>query len=226
MGIEVEEGAFVEAPTADATGMDRRAFGEFVSPRGELASYAFGWTTGAQPHAGRISIGIGAGNPGGGTFHALVVPHDDGHGLSLTDEPFERVPQGGPHLTAGEARAHDTLPFIWWVADAVLDRDRRAAWMLHWLTGTTSIQTLEVFERREPVLYVSHDADDGVWQLIGPTDADPRTGRLGHLHHAVDEDPTLVAVLDLRPGESATRPAPGAPWTRHPARRRWFRRRP
>ncbi|MET7423731.1 hypothetical protein [Dactylosporangium sp. NPDC005555] len=217
MEIEVEEGAFVEVPTADATGMDRRAFGEFVSHRGEMASYAFGWTTGADPHAGHLTIGMGVGNPGGGTFHARVVQHGDGHGLALTDEPFERVPEGGPDLTAAQARAHDTLPFIWWVADLVLERDRRAAWMLHWLLGTNSIQTLEVFERREPILYVSHDAGDGSWQLIGPSDADPTTGKLGHLHHAVDEDPTLVDILDLAPGESATRAAPGAPWTRHPA---------
>lgn len=106
MEIGVEEGAFVEVPTADATGMDRRAFGEFVSHRGEMASYAFGWTTGADPHAGHLTIGMGVGNPGGGTFHARVVQHGDGHGLALTDEPFERVPEGGPDLTAAQARVH------------------------------------------------------------------------------------------------------------------------
>lgn len=72
MHIQVIEGRFIEVPTNGATGMDRRAFGEFVGPGGELASYAFGWTTGAQPHVARLSIGIGAGNPGGGTFHAVV----------------------------------------------------------------------------------------------------------------------------------------------------------
>ena len=43
-----------------------KMFGEFVGPRGELASYAFGWTTGSEPHVAALSIGIGAGNPGGG----------------------------------------------------------------------------------------------------------------------------------------------------------------
>jgi hypothetical protein len=56
-------------PTTEVMGMDRRAFGEFVGPRGELASYAFGWNTGSQPHVARLSIGIGVGKPGGGTFH-------------------------------------------------------------------------------------------------------------------------------------------------------------
>jgi hypothetical protein len=210
--IQVLEGALVEVPTADVTGMDRRAFGEFVGPGGELASYAFGWVSGADPHVARLSIGIGAGNPGGGTFHANMFVNDDGHAFSLTDEPFERVPQGGPDLTAAQARAHEDLPFVWWVTDHVMQQDRRAWWMRHWLLETASIQTLEVFEHREPVLLVRHDADDGTWQLIGASDANSSTGRIGHLHHAVDEDQSLIDVLDLPPGRSAIRAALGKPW--------------
>ncbi|MFE5507419.1 MULTISPECIES: hypothetical protein [Amycolatopsis] len=213
MDIQVIEGALVEVPTDTATGMDRRAFGEFVGPRGELASYAFGWTTGADPHAARLSIGIGAGNPGGGTFHAVVFQHEDGHAFSLTSDPFERVPQGGPDLTADESRAHEDLPFVWAVADEVMRRDRRAWWMRHWLLRTLCVQTREVFERREPILLVRHDADDGMWQLVGASDADGDTGKVGHLHHAIDEDPTLIDVLDLPPGGSATRTGAGSPWT-------------
>jgi hypothetical protein len=209
----VTEGRLLEVPTPAATGMDRRAFGEFESRRGELASYAFGWVTGADPHVARLTIGIGAGNVGGATFHAVVAPHDGGHGFQLVDEPFESVPQGGPHLTAEAARGHEDLDFIWHVADSVMLRDRRAWWMLQWLTGTRAIQTSEVFERQEPVLLVVNDDDDELWQLIGTSNAGP-DGKIGHLHHAVDEDPTLVDVLDLAPGESATREAVGAPWTR------------
>lgn len=210
--IQVREGALTETMTADATGMDRRAHGEFVGPGGELASYAFGWTTGADPHVARLSVGIGAGNPGGGTFHAVIFVNEGGHAFSLTDQPFERVPQGGPDLTADQARAHEDLPFVWWVTDQVMQHDRRAWWMRHWLLGTTCIQTGEVFARREPVLLISHDADDGMWQLIGASDADAGTGRIGHLHHAVDEDPSLIDVLDLPPGRSAARTAAGKPW--------------
>ncbi|XVU29707.1 hypothetical protein ACQPZJ_22285 [Actinoplanes sp. CA-054009] len=210
--IQVIEGALVEVPTADATGMDRRAFGGFVGAHGELASYAIGWTTGADPHVGRISIGIGAGNPGGATIHAVIFEHEGSHAFSLVDEPFERVPEGGPDLSADEARAHEDLPFMWWVADRVMERDRRAYWLRHWLLGTNSIQTAEVFERTEPILYVSHDADDGIWQLIGASDANPKTGKLGHLSHAIDEDPTLIDILDLTPGERVERDGPGRPW--------------
>jgi hypothetical protein len=212
--VQVLEGRLVEVPTADVTGMDRRAFGEFIGPQGELASYALGWTTGSDPHVAHLTIGIGAGNPGGGSFHAVVFPHEGGHAFALVDEPFERVPQGGPDLTADQARAHGDLPFVWWVADLVMDRDRRAWWMRHWLLGTRCIQTAEVFERAEPVLLVSNDADDDLWQFIGATDADPGTGKVGHLHHVVDEDPTLAEVLNLAPGQCATRGHVGGPWTR------------
>jgi hypothetical protein len=84
--------------------------------------------------------------------------------------------------------------------------------MKHWLLQTTSIQTREVFERSEPILFVSHEADDGMWQLIGASDADPSTGKIEHLHHAVDEDRSLLDVLDLPPGGRATRANAGSPW--------------
>ncbi|MGW4248916.1 hypothetical protein [Nocardia sp. NPDC004722] len=62
-------------------------------------------------------------------------------------------------------------------------------------------------------LFVSNDDDDEYWQLIGPTDAGAE-GRIGHLSHAVDEDPTLMDILDLEPGFEGTRAAPGSAWTR------------
>jgi hypothetical protein len=112
-GFLTRKRALTETVTADATGMGRRAYGEFVGPGGEPASYTFGWTTGADPHVARLSVGIGAGNPGGGTFHAVIFANEGGHAFSLTDQPFERVPQGGPDLTADQARAHEDLPFVW-----------------------------------------------------------------------------------------------------------------
>ncbi|WP_433112197.1 hypothetical protein [Micromonospora sp. CA-246542] len=215
MNPKVIEGRLTQ--TQAGSGVERRVFGEFVGSRGELASYAFGWTTNSEDHVARLTVGIGAGNPGGGSFHAVIFERESSYACSLVDEPFERVPEGGPDLTATEARAHEDLPFIWWVVDLVMERDRRARWMKHWLLETNSIQTREVFDQKEPILYVSHDADDGLWQLIGASDADPATGKLSHLHHAVEHDLTLLDVLDLGPGESAHRTGPDAPWTAGPS---------
>jgi hypothetical protein len=51
--------------------------------------------TGSQPYVARLSAGIGVGNSGGGTLHAVVFRNEDGHAFSLVDEPFEHVLQGG-----------------------------------------------------------------------------------------------------------------------------------
>lgn len=83
--------------------------------------------------------------------------------------------------------------------------------MRHWLLGTRAIQTRQVFEVEEPILLVCND--DDLWQLIRSSDAGP-DGVIGHLFHAVDEDPTLAEVLDLAPGERAVRDRTGAPWLR------------
>jgi hypothetical protein len=211
--IEVNEGRLDETATPDATGLERRAYGEFVGPRGELASYALGWRTDADPLVGRVSIGIGVGNEGGGTFHAEAFFQDDVLGYALVDEPFAEVPQGGPHLSAAEAKAHVDIEFVWAVVDVVFERDRRAGWLRHWLGGTVAIQTPQAFDLEEPILLVQHDADDGVWQLIGTSDAG-EDGRVAHLVHAVDADPTLLDVLDLAPGERAVRSEVGGEWTR------------
>ncbi|MBJ8339169.1 hypothetical protein JGU71_09745 [Antrihabitans sp. YC3-6] len=210
--MKISEGRFIEGPTPSASGIDRRAHGEFVSPRGELASYAFGWTTGEEKRVARLTIGLGVGNPGGGSFHAMMFPTEGSFAYGLVDEPFERVPQGGPDLTAAEARAHECIEFVWWVVDTVMERDRRAWWMKHWVLGTNAIQTPEVYDLSEPILLVCND-DDGIWQLIGTTEAGSE-GSISHLFHAVDNDPTLIDVLDLPSGYCATRDAVGRPWSR------------
>ncbi len=202
----------VEEPV-EGGGVARRAFGEFFGERAEMASYAIGWTTGADPHVGRVTVGIGAGHPEGGTFHAVVFDRADSYAYSLVDERFAEVPQGGPHLTAEQARAHEDLPFVWWVVDQLMQRDPRAWWMRHWLVGTKCIATVEVFEQREPVLLVTHDEDEW-WQLIGSTAAGSE-GRIGHLAHAIEDDPTLMDVLNLESGWQSTRSGAGESWTRH-----------
>lgn len=214
----VEPGRLIEART-ESGGTDRRAHGEFVGPNGELASYALGWTTGTEDDHGRISIGIGVGDPAGGTFHAAVFSEDDNLSFALLDERFEDVPQGGPHLTAAQAREHVDLAFVWWVAGQVMERDPRARWMMHWLDNTPAVTTPQVAAHEEPILLVVNDTgeDDPYWQLIGTSDAGEE-GAIVHLHHVVDDDPTLAEVLDLAPGEAAFRDGANAPWTRTPSR--------
>ncbi len=208
----VVEGRLVERVCPDCGNVERRAFGEFESTRGELASYALGWTSGHDDVVGHMTIGIGAGNPGGGSFHCELRPSGDSYGSVLVDRPFEDVPQGGPDLTREEALAHEDLPFVWFVSDEVMVQDRRAVWMAHWLLGTVAYVTGPVSEGTAPVRHVVHDVD-GDWALLCGTVA-PDQAHVAHLYHALDADPTLLAVLDLKLGWRADRSGPGASWRR------------
>jgi hypothetical protein len=119
--------------------VERRAFGESVSERGELASYAIGWTSGHEDQVAHMTIGLGAGSPRGGSFDIEIRMGEDAWRVTLVDRPFERVPQGRPDLTREQALAHEDLDYVWFVADQVMAQDRRAFWMLHWLVGTQAL---------------------------------------------------------------------------------------
>lgn len=202
--MQIEEGRLVERECPDCGGIERRAFGEAESKRGELSSYAIGWTSGHEELVGHMTVGIGAGNPGGGSFHMVVLVDDEGApGLQLVGRPFEDVPQGGPDLTREEALAHEDLPFVWLVADEVLIQDRRANWMVHWIRQTRAFATQPVIDGTEQIRHVVREAD-GEWQLLCGT-VEPDEPHLFHLFHAFDRDPSLLAVADLPAGQRADR---------------------
>jgi hypothetical protein len=210
--MRIQEGRLVEAPRPHCGHIEHRAFGESESPRGELASYAIGWTSGHEDVKGWMTVGIGAGNPGGGSFHIELRVSDGEPGMNLVDQPFEDVPEGGPDLTREVALAHPDLRYVWYVADEVMLQDRRAWWMEHYLRGTRAFATRPVVEGGEDVRHVIRD-DDGEWQLLcGTVPADEP--QVFHLHHALDRDQTLLDVLDLEPGERADRESRDRPWLR------------
>jgi hypothetical protein len=210
----IEEGRLVSMRCSECGGLERRAFGEFESFRGELTSYAIGWTAGREDRAGHMTIGMGVGNPGGGTFHIAVRTDDDGEWvMGLVDRPFEDVPQGGPDLTREEALAHDTLPYIWLVADVVMEQDRRALWMEHWLKRTEAHAPAPVIRQQAPVTRVIRggEGEEIAWRLLGEGDDDAELHAVD-LSFALDE--SMLDVLALAPGERAEREAPGMPWIR------------
>lgn len=211
--MSIEPGRLEERPCPHCGELERRAFGEAESMRGELSSYALGWTTGTEHSVGRMTVGIGAGNPGGASFHMEVIVGDGGWAMRLVDEPFEDVPEGGPDIGRDEGLAHDTIEFVWWVADEVMDQDPRAGWMRHWVEETMAFVTEPIAQREQPVRHVIRD-DDGDWQLLCGTD-DPGDDLVPlHLYHSLDRDQTLLELLDLEPGHRADRSAAGEPWRR------------
>ena len=209
--MQIELGRLIEAPCPHCGHMEHRAFGESESRRGELASYALGWTSGHEDVVGHMTIGIGAGNPGGGSFHIEVRVRDGALGMELVDRPFEAVPEGGPDLTREQSLAHPDLEYVWFVADEVMRQDRRAWWMEHYLHRTRAFAT-EPVVHGQTVLGVVRD-EDAEWQLLCGT-VEPVEPEIFHLHHALDRDHTLLEVLDLEPGGRADREARDRPWVR------------
>lgn len=72
----------------------------------------------------------------------------------------------------------------------------------------------QVLDGSEPILLVSHDANDHGWQFIGISDASVTDGRVVCLEHIVQLDPTVCDVADLAPGWQAVREEVGGPWSR------------
>jgi len=76
-----------------------------------------------------------------------------------------------------------------------------------------------VVREGKPVLYVSHDDDDGTWQFLAGSD-EPRTedAMVVGLGEMIARDHGLLALADLPCGWIAWRTAPGQPWRRgrHP----------
>jgi hypothetical protein len=75
--------------------------------------------------------------------------------------------------------------------------------------------TRAVMERSAPILFVSHEADDGAWQFLNP-DWEPDDLVVICLQHALQQDPSIAALADLPRSWSAERQSPVEPWRRAP----------
>jgi hypothetical protein len=68
----------------------------------------------------------------------------------------------------------------------------------------------------DPILFVSHDADDRGWQFLDGREPEAAEGRLIGMAHALRRDPTLRDIADLPPGWMAARTSAADPWVREP----------
>ena len=65
----------------------------------------------------------------------------------------------------------------------------------------------------DPILYVSHDADDGMWQfLCGRNGHSTQEARLVSLAKVVDIDPQIGALASMPLGCAAERNDADSPW--------------
>lgn len=83
--------------------------------------------------------------------------------------------------------------------------------------NTAVFTTRQVFDDGQPILYVSHDADDGAWQFhTGGTGVSAGDALVVCLKNVVELDPAICALADLPLGWIAERKNKGRPWERRP----------
>jgi hypothetical protein len=66
----------------------------------------------------------------------------------------------------------------------------------------------------QPILYVSHDEEDGMWQFLTGGPVDMADAMVVGLREVYDMDPSVGELADLPLGWIARRAAVGRPWRR------------
>lgn len=77
-----------------------------------------------------------------------------------------------------------------------------------------TITVRQIIEDGRPVLYVTHDADDGGWQFFTGDDVSTDDAMVLSLEEMLKYDPTLAGLANMEPGWMAVRERIGAPWHR------------
>jgi hypothetical protein len=82
--------------------------------------------------------------------------------------------------------------------------------------NTAAITTRLVLEDGAPILLVTHDEEDGGWQILCGTTDDPDDARVVGLGTMCARDSSLLELADLPEGWRAWRADIRAPWQRGP----------
>lgn len=104
----------------------------------------------------------------------------------------------------------------------VIDLPRHTAtqgdWMDDWPfddpENVASITVRQILQGGQPILYVSHDADDRMWQFLTGGPVDVADAMIVSLREVYSLDPSIGELADLPLGWTAERSASGKPWQR------------
>ncbi|WP_336775923.1 hypothetical protein [Paenibacillus sp. MMO-58] len=72
----------------------------------------------------------------------------------------------------------------------------------------------KIMKLESPVLYVTHDEEDGMWQFLDGDDVIEEEARLISLKQMVDIDPSLTSLANLPLGWVAWRETKDSEWIR------------
>ncbi|MCM1356060.1 MAG: hypothetical protein NC212_06620 [Staphylococcus sp.] len=78
---------------------------------------------------------------------------------------------------------------------------------------TATIICRHIVEDNAPILYVSHDEDDGMWQFLCGKDHETNDAKLVSLKWVYDHDPSVGLLKDLPIGYVAERSSVHDKWT-------------
>jgi hypothetical protein len=88
------------------------------------------------------------------------------------------------------------------------------AWPFGDPPNTIAVTTRQMLEQGLPILLVTHDADDGCWQMLCGTTNDTEDARVVGLGTMYKQDPSVSQLADLPLGWRAWRPNTESPWVR------------
>lgn len=71
--------------------------------------------------------------------------------------------------------------------------------------NTAVITCCHVLEQKQPILHVSHDMEDGMWQFLCGSSHDTSEGRIVSLHGICVQDPSVVRLANMPCGYTADR---------------------
>lgn len=78
-------------------------------------------------------------------------------------------------------------------------------------SGDVAFTCSHVLEDNNPILYVKHDEDDD-WQFLCGCNHSTEDGRIIDFDEAIDRDPTISKVVNLKCGQAAVRESKESEW--------------
>jgi hypothetical protein len=89
-----------------------------------------------------------------------------------------------------------------------------AEWPFDEPENVATMTVRQVTHGGQPILMVSHDADDGMWQFLTGGPVEMADAMIVSLREVFTIDPSIGELADLPLGWTAERSSPGQPWRR------------
>jgi hypothetical protein len=89
-------------------------------------------------------------------------------------------------------------------------------WLFADAKNVATMTVRRIMDGTQPILFVSHDADDGMWQFLTGASVDMAQAMVVGLEEIYRLDSTIGELADLPLGWIAERTSPVQPWRRQP----------